>query len=38
MFFTVLIELVAALALIAINNKQTVYANSPALYMRVKVL
>ena len=38
MFLTVLIELVAAVALIAVYNKQIVCANSPVLYMCVKVL
>jgi hypothetical protein len=38
MFFTVLIKLVAAVALIAVNNKQTVCTNSLVLCMRVKVL
>ena len=37
-FLTVLVELVAAVALIAVYNKQTVCANSPILCMRVKVL
>ena len=37
-FLTVLVELVAAVALIAVYNKQTVHANSSVLCMRVKVL
>ena len=38
MFLTVLVELVAAVALIAVYNKQTVCTNSSVLSMRVKVL
>jgi hypothetical protein len=34
----ILIKLVAAIALIAVYNKQTVHTNSLVLYMRVKVL
>ena len=37
-FLTVLVELIAAVALIAVYNKQIVCANSPILYMLVKVL
>ena len=37
-FLTVLVELVAAVALIAVYNEQTVHANSSVLCMRVKVL
>ena len=38
LFLIVLVELVAAVALIAVNNKQTVYTNSLVLCIRVKVL
>ena len=37
-FLTVLVELVAAVALMAVYNKQTVCANSPVLCMLVKML
>jgi hypothetical protein len=37
-FFIVLVKLVAAVALMAVNNKQTVCTNSLVLCMRVKVL
>jgi hypothetical protein len=37
-FLTILVKLVAVVALMAVNNKQTVCANSPVLYMRIKVL
>jgi hypothetical protein len=38
MFLIILVKLVAVVALIAVNNKQIVCANSPVLYMRIKVL
>jgi hypothetical protein len=38
MFLTILVKLIAVIALIAVNNKQIVYANSLVLCMRVKVL
>jgi hypothetical protein len=37
-FLTVLVELMAAVALMAVYNKQTVHAYSTLLCMRVKVL
>jgi hypothetical protein len=38
MFLTILVKLIAAIALIAIYNKQIVHTNSLILCMRVKVL
>jgi hypothetical protein len=37
-FLIILVKLVAAVALIAVYNKQMVHTNSLVLYMRVKVL
>jgi hypothetical protein len=37
-FLTILVKLVATVALIAVYNKQTVHTNSLVLCMRVKVL
>jgi hypothetical protein len=37
-FLIILVKLIAAVALIAVYNKQTVHTNSLVLYMRVKVL
>jgi hypothetical protein len=37
-FLIIFVKLVAAVALIAVYNKQTVYTNSLVFYMRVKVL
>jgi hypothetical protein len=38
MFFIILIKLIAAVALIAVFNKEIVCTNSLILYMRIKVL
>jgi hypothetical protein len=37
-FLTILVKLMAAVALMAVYNKQIVHTNSLVLYMRVKVL